>query len=164
MLARLDDTPINPVEDALAAVREEMVRLYPQAPAARHEFMARFGLLLSRRGFVDNVKVSVSDGAPAEVLHSVLAEMRAHQSAYTHTGVAQTDGRLPGRGTPAHALAKRSDTFLKRSRACVVCGTEFEVNIRHAESHVCCSAACRSRKRRALDKQASIGRGGHAIP
>lgn len=124
------------------------------AGARRHVLFAELALRLAQLGHVAEVRFTVTDGTPFEAVRSALAasggtETDPRLSAYGSAGDKQPDLGSAPLADAAHALAERSEALAKRTRACLVCGTVFDVNPRHAEKHRCCSAVCRSRYRRA---------------
>ena len=50
------------------------------------------------------------------------------------------------------APTNASVSVRKRTRGCLECGTEFQVNVRHAETHRFCRPACRARHHRRRQK------------
>jgi hypothetical protein len=105
----------------------------------------------------------VADGTPFDAIRLALAEVTAEAvpkadarlSAYAPAGDELLDLGSATRNGSAHASGKRTNACVKRARACLICGAMFEVNFRHGEAHRFCSAACRSRDRRAQAKRSA---------
>lgn len=169
---RLTMHPAARAWDAASAFRAAV----RAAGAARHVLVAEAAVRLARQGYVSEVRFDVADGTPLDVLRATLrelapaaaAEADARLDAYEAADAARVPAPDPdAHGSPCDAAGderrgpdpapfpeqgiapdRLPDACAKRSRACLVCGTVFEVNFRHADEHKFCSAACRSRHRR----------------
>lgn len=145
-----------------AALVAGMCAAGPPDSPARHAFIAELAYRLARRGPFVTLTVRIAeDDAASEATLSVLTEMagagvpeaEGRLSAYEAAGDEQADLGSATRPEDAHALASVLGPSGKRARTCLVCGAEFEVNFRHADTHVCCSPACRAKKRRARQRR-----------
>lgn len=132
--------------DVHAAVLAGLCAAGPPGGPARHAFIAELAFRLARLGPFVTLDVRIADHeAASEAALSVLAEMAA--------GAQQPTPEPPAPYPPAaNASSKRTGALARRTRACLNCGAVFEVNFRHADKHRFCSAACRSRHRRAQAK------------
>jgi hypothetical protein len=113
----------------------------------RHVLVAALAHRLAQLGHAKEVSVTVAGGEDAaRALLAFLAEMeaRAQKAPSTPEG----DAASPDVSEIVPPLSRAIQSVRKRARACLECGTDFEVNPRHAESHRFHSAACRSRYRR----------------
>jgi hypothetical protein len=131
--------------------------LWAVAREDRHHLVASLALRLAELGHVKVVSFTLVDGdEAAEALRFALAELAAlHQSMPVRSRAQDASGDTisPADGAeavhaPLHALKSVREACVKRSRACLGCRRDFQVNPRHAEEHKFCSAACRSRSRR----------------
>lgn len=123
---------------------------------ARHVLFAKLALRLAQLGRVSEVRFTVTDGTPLETIRSALAALAASGGTATDArlGAHEAIGEEPPdpepapRSAPEIALDPLPEACVKRTKACLICGTVFEVNFRHADKHRFCSSACRSRHRR----------------
>ena len=110
----------------------------------RNVLVAGLALRLAELGPVKDVSIEVAGGEEAaRAVLSFLADMAARAQDARNRDAGSQDGA----GTPLPSPSA-IQSVRKRARACLECGRDFEVNLRHAESYRFHSAACRSPYRR----------------
>jgi hypothetical protein len=125
------------------AALAQAIRLTASA-RERHVLVAALAHRLAQLGHAKDVSVKVAGGEEAaRAVLAFLGEMAAAAQ-----DARNRDGASPDGSETVLPLPHAIQSVRKRARACLECGTDFEVNPRHAESHRFHSAACRSSYRR----------------